>query len=65
MNFTTKTLRPIINLRGNLKKLLYKFYFDKNHKNGNMSYEYEEYEDDDEDEDDIYNEYDDNDNDFN
>lgn len=55
-----KTLRPIINPTGNLKKFLYKFEFDKNHKNGSMNYE-----DDDEDEEDIYNEYDDNDSDFN
>lgn len=44
-----KILRPIINPRGKLKEFLYKFEFDKNHKNGIMNYEYEEYEDDEED----------------
>ena len=55
-----KTLRPIINPTGNLKKFLYKFEFDKNHKNGSMNYE-----DDDEDEEDDDEEEDDNDSDFN
>lgn len=45
-----KTLRPIINPTGNLKEFLYKFEFDKNHKNGSMNYEYEDDDDEDEDE---------------
>lgn len=43
-----KTLRPIINPRVEFEVLLYKFEFDKNHKNRTMNYEYEEYEDDEE-----------------
>jgi protein-tyrosine phosphatase len=46
-----KTLRPIVNPRGKLKEFLYKFEFDKNHKNGTVNYEYDdEYDDDDDDE---------------
>ena len=61
-----KTLRPIVNLRrnfkGKLKEFLYKFEFDKNHKNGIMNYEYEDDDDDNEDDD---NEDDDNEDDDN
>ena len=53
-----KTLRPIVNPRGKLKEFLYKFEFDKNHKNGTVNYEYDDDEDEDEDE-----EYDDEDDD--
>lgn len=49
-----KTLRPIINPTGNLKKFLYKFEFDKNHKNGNMNYEDDDEPDEDEQEDGEY-----------
>ena len=52
-----KTLRPIINPTGNLKKFLYKFEFDKNHKNGSMNYEYED-DDEDEEDDEEYEDYD-------
>lgn len=54
-----KTLRPIVNPRGKLKEFLYKFEFDKNHKNGTVNYEY----DDDDDQDDEDDEYDDEDDD--
>jgi len=55
-----KTLRPIVNPRGKLKEFLYKFEFDKNHKNGTVNYEY-----DDEDDDDDDDEENEDDNDFN
>jgi hypothetical protein len=50
-----KTLRPIVNPRGKLKEFLYKFEFDKNHKNGTVNYEYDDEDDDDDDDDNDFN----------